>query len=1064
MAQAQPQIPQLSINGNAISSSSHSQSQVHKQATSSASTHTGAAPRPPKNTAVKTVEIDNAWGSNFWVTLIEPQSQTPFYACPATGQVSWDPPEGNFVLPPSPEGEWWELIDESRGGIPYYYHTKTNETVWERPEGFVIPLAILQNTALCRRLSVRYSQAFDPEAVKAYTEQQQQKAQQQQQNGNGNVDQDLGGRPSARRTASDNMANGYKTNDSQNVGREAAEKAMRRRSASASASAAGSSFGSTPTVRLVNSSQGTSKSGPQTPKRPHGHGHNHHLGFGGTQLPPIPGSPYQSTEGSASDAEAKVNGRAKEVQMQREKERMRQEKLREEEREREKERGRQTTSREKETAKRKSVSTGPHSRSSHRSPQTQQSLSALASRIAGDSTPPRGAGSVPPTPVSPVPPTPVSETHSSLHGGPDPEGSTMLNNMSFAPQAASSPARSASLGMGLTVSTGPSLSSKQRENVLPTPTSPVSPASLNSPFTSSLSKGKSAEKIYGAPMKSSQNQNRIPPPPILNSNATSMPAPRKSFSASSQPSIRTQDIGSPVLDTRATMNMSPVKARAEGKPILLDMKNSMDHDGTRFSTGLASFLVLLLRRSLLTGVNSSSGRPILPDELVSDIQQFMQSEFARQYFATHRSGIIFRKKIPVEKMMVWQKAPLTSPLLLMNRSLHKDAVKMFKIIQRIMGDRDRERPVVRQQSSDPHLGPTGSFTSLNASSTSLPSMVSGLLEEERWLLGEGLTHGELRDEIYCQLVKQLTGNSNPESLFRGWQLMCVLLVTFPPSKNFEAYLRSFIQQNTSKTEGRVDVMAKYCLQRLSIVSKKGPRGKPPTAAEIETASDAAFNPSTFGESLDAIIRLQERTYPHLQVPIILPFLADGILALGGMKSEGIFRIPGDGDCVSELKIRIERGYYNLEGIDDPHVPASLLKLWLRELADPLVPTELYNDCVACAKDPESCVAMVSRLPTINRRVVLFVISFLQLFLEERVQSATKMTSANLALVMAPNLLRCDSESMTVVFTNAPYEQMFVHNLLLHLKCNRVDPGYVPKHGLGAAVNNSSKPRNRRPPR
>lgn len=213
-------------------------------------------------------------------------------------------------------------------------------------------------------------------------------------------------------------------------------------------------------------------------------------------------------------------------------------------------------------------------------------------------------------------------------------------------------------------------------------------------------------------------------------------------------------------------------------------------------------------------------------------------------------------------------------------------------------------------------------------------------------------------------------------------------------------------------------MAKHCLRRLAIIAKKGPRGKPPGAQEIETASDAAFNPSTFGESLDAIIRLQERNYPQQKVPIILPFLADGMLALDGTKSEGIFRVPGDGDAVSELKLRIDRGYYTLDDVDDPNILASLMKLWLRELCDPLVPEEMYNDCITNSKDPEACVQMVYRLPTINRRVVLFVISFLQLFLKDEIQAVTKMTSANLALVMAPNLLRCNSDSMAVVFTNA----------------------------------------------
>lgn len=77
---------------------------------------------------------------------------------------------------------------------------------------------------------------------------------------------------------------------------------------------------------------------------------------------------------------------------------------------------------------------------------------------------------------------------------------------------------------------------------------------------------------------------------------------------------------------------------------------------------------------------------------------------------------------------------------------------------------------------------------------------------------------------------------NSESLFRGWQLLCVLLVTFPPSKNLEEYLRGFIHVQTVHTQGRIDVMAKYSLHRLRIIAEKGPRGKPPSCQEIESAS------------------------------------------------------------------------------------------------------------------------------------------------------------------------------------------------------------------------------------
>lgn len=67
-----------------------------------------------------------------------------------------------------------------------------------------------------------------------------------------------------------------------------------------------------------------------------------------------------------------------------------------------------------------------------------------------------------------------------------------------------------------------------------------------------------------------------------------------------------------------------------------------------------------------------------------------------------------------------------------------------------------------------------------------------------------------------------------------------------------------------------------------------------------------------------------------------------------------------------------------KNISDAHAPASCLKLWYRELYDPLIPDELYDECVS-TEDPKIALAIVERLPSINKMVCSFFSFFFYFF-------------------------------------------------------------------------------------
>ncbi|KAI4892023.1 hypothetical protein NFI96_034232 [Prochilodus magdalenae] len=100
------------------------------------------------------------------------------------------------------------------------------------------------------------------------------------------------------------------------------------------------------------------------------------------------------------------------------------------------------------------------------------------------------------------------------------------------------------------------------------------------------------------------------------------------------------------------------------------------------------------------------------------------------------------------------------------------------------------------------------------------------LEKLHIIVGYAIVRRDLRDEIYCQICKQLQENGNRSSFFRGWILLSLCLGIFPPTDRFIKYLQSFIRLGPAG-------YAPYCAERLRRTVANGVRGEPPSWLELQ---------------------------------------------------------------------------------------------------------------------------------------------------------------------------------------------------------------------------------------
>ncbi|KAL7888718.1 hypothetical protein AOLI_G00036920 [Acnodon oligacanthus] len=384
--------------------------------------------------------------------------------------------------------------------------------------------------------------------------------------------------------------------------------------------------------------------------------------------------------------------------------------------------------------------------------------------------------------------------------------------------------------------------------------------------------------------------------------------------------------------------------------------------------------------------------------------------WASKHFNKHTQGL-FRRKVSIANMLSWSSEPIKKPMIVTSdRTVKREAVELFKLIQTYMGD--------RRGKGEP---------------------LAVALE----VAVRGWSNQGLRDELYIQLCRQTTENFRYDSLQRGWELMAICLAFFPPTPRFHNYLEGYIYRHMdplNDTKGvAISSYAKYCYRKLQKAALTGAKKglKKPCLEEIAYARNAIFSPSMFGSSLEEVMAMQKERYPDRELPWVQTRLSEEVLGLNGDQTEGIFRVPGDIDEVNALKLQVDQ-WKVPTGLEDPHVPASLLKLWYRELEEPVIPHEYYEECIANYDSPEAAASVIHNLPHINKLVLCYLIRFLQVFAQPANVAVTKMDVSNLAMVMAPNCLRCLSDDPRIIFENTRKEMSFIRVLIQHLDTSFMD--------------------------
>ncbi|KAF7243113.1 Unconventional myosin-XV, partial [Varanus komodoensis] len=93
----------------------------------------------------------------------------------------------------------------------------------------------------------------------------------------------------------------------------------------------------------------------------------------------------------------------------------------------------------------------------------------------------------------------------------------------------------------------------------------------------------------------------------------------------------------------------------------------------------------------------------------------------------------------------------------------------------------------------------------------------------------------IRDEVFCQIIKQITSNTSAktESCQKGWKLLCLLSAYYRCSEVLKPYLLGFLQEMRSNPALHFQGIARACERNLQKTFQFGGRSEFPSSIELQ---------------------------------------------------------------------------------------------------------------------------------------------------------------------------------------------------------------------------------------